>query len=207
MPAVTAVRLPIETPRLVLRLPSLRDVPALRRSFRDPRTARAVGASLHSSAERLDPARMVARTRAEYRAGQHLSLSVIERDSGACVGRVGLRGLDWKYRKVESLSYWIDPPHWNHGYATEASWFLCAQGFRSLRLRRISSQALAPNLASLRVLRRLGFVEEGREREAVRVRGTSLDMLLFGLLRGELVPEAAIRSLWDEGPRRPPSRR
>jgi ribosomal-protein-alanine N-acetyltransferase len=150
---------------------------------------------------------MIARTRAEYRAGQHLSLSVIEREGGACVGRVGLRGLDWKWRKVESLSYWIDPAHWNRGYATEASWFLCSQAFRSLRMRRISSQALASNLASLRVLHRLGFVEEGREREAVCVRGSCLDMLLFGLLRNELVPEDAIRSLWDGDPRRSLSRR
>lgn len=207
MPSLAAVHLPIETPRLLLRLPSRKDVPDLRRSFRDPRTARAVGASLHSSVERRDPSRMVVRTLAEYRAGQHVSLSVIERAGGTCIGRVGLRGLDWKWRKVESLSYWIDPAHWNRGFATEASWFLCSRAFRSLGVRRIGSQALAPNLASLRVLRRLGFVEEGREREAVRVRGASLDMVLFGLLRDELVPKEAIRSLWEGPPRGPPSRR
>ena len=49
--------------------------------------------------------RLVRRTLEEYVRGEHLSLSVLERESGRCIGRVGLRGLDWKWRKVESLSY------------------------------------------------------------------------------------------------------
>ena len=183
---LSRVRLPIETPRLSLRLPGKEDIPDLERSFRDPRTARASGAPLHSRSERKDPALMVARTLREYRAGEHLSLSVILREHGSCIGRVGLRGLDGTWRKVESLSYWIDPEHWNRGYATEASWFLCSAAFRSLHMRRIASSALEGNAASLAVLRSLGFAEEGRERESVRIRGKDQDMLLFGLLKDEL---------------------
>jgi RimJ/RimL family protein N-acetyltransferase len=189
--------LPIETPRLTLRLPSRVDVPDLRRSFRNPRTARAVGAPLHSREEMRDPEKMVARTRSEFRKGDHLSLSVLERRSGRCVGRVGLRGLSWTYRKVESLSYWIDPPFWNRGYATEASYFLCREAFGRLGMRRIGSQALDRNLASLAVLRRLGFVEEGRERAAVCWRGECMDMVLFGLLKGEMLPEARLAPVWN----------
>ena len=142
--------------------------------------------------------RMVARTLSEYRQGTHLSLSVIHRGSGRCIGRAGLRGLDWHWRKVESLSYWIDPAWWNRGYATEASWFLCRAGFGNLGMRRIASQALDRNRASLTVLRRLGFVEEGRERESVCVRGKCTDMVLFGLLRGELTPRKLVSSVWTE---------
>lgn len=192
-PRIARVRLPLVTPRLLLRLPSPADVPDLRRSFRDRRTARAVGAPLHSPQEMRDPARMVRRTLAEYRRGEHLSLSVVLRSDGSCIGRVGLRGLDWTWRKVESLSYWIDPQHWDHGYATEASWFLCRAAFRDLRVRRIASQALVDNTASLAVLRRLGFREEGRERQSVFLGRRSMDMVLFGLLRGELVPLASAR--------------
>jgi [ribosomal protein S5]-alanine N-acetyltransferase len=141
---------------------------------------------------------MVARTLEEYRKGEHLSLSVIERSTGRCIGRVGLRGLVWPYRKVESLSYWIDPPSWNRGYATEASWFLCREAFQRLRMRRVASQALDRNAASLRVLEKLGFVEEGRERRAVCVKGVCMDMVLFGLLREEMVPESAISRAWRD---------
>jgi [ribosomal protein S5]-alanine N-acetyltransferase len=181
-------RLPIETPRLTLRLPSRADVPDLRRSFRDRHTARAVGAPLHSAAEMRAPEQMVVRTLREYRAGSHLSLSVIHRASRTCIGRVGLRELDWTYQKVGSLSYWIDPAWWNQGYATEASWFLCREAFDRLGMRRVSSQALDRNRASRAVLRHLGFVEEGRERRAVCVRGRCLDMVLYGLLKRELRP-------------------
>jgi [ribosomal protein S5]-alanine N-acetyltransferase len=190
------VRLPIETPRLILRLPSRQDVPELRRSFRDPRTARAVGAPLHSKQEMRNPLGMVSRTRSEYRRSEHLSLTVVHRESGRCIGRVGLRGLIWTYQKVESLAYWIDPQYWNQGYATEASYFLCREAFERLGMRRISSQALARNIASLKVLRKLGFVEEGRERAAVCVKGTCMDMVLLGLLRKELRPVNLVSSAW-----------
>ena len=183
---LSKVHLPIETPRLTLRLPSWGDLPALRRSFRDPRTARAAGAAMHPPAERKDPALRISRTRREYRRGEHLSLSVLLRDSPVCIGRVGLRGLDRTRQKVESLSYWIDPRFWNLGYATEASWHLCEAAFRELGMRRIGSSTLDRNFASLAVLQRLGFVRDGREREAVRVKGRVMDMVLFGMLEREL---------------------
>ena len=195
---LSKVSLPIETPRLLLRLPSARDVPDLKRSFRDPKAARAAGAYLHSSAERRDPAAMVTRTLREYRAAEHLSLSVITKMEGSCIGRVGLRGLDWNWKKVESLSYWIDPKNWNQGYATEASWALCHAAFEELDMRRVASQALDRNSTSQAVLRRLGFMEEGRERQALCVRGRCMDMVLFGLLRGELRPVT-----WETKPRGP----
>jgi [ribosomal protein S5]-alanine N-acetyltransferase len=156
--------------------------------FRDRRTARAAGAPLHTVAERRDPARMLRRTLREYRADEHLSLSVVLGPTGACIGRVGLRGIDWKWRKVESLSYWLDPSCWSLGLTTEASWYLCHAAFERLGMRRIGSQALDRNPASQSVLRRLGFVEEGRERASVCVRGRCMDMILFGLLRDELRP-------------------
>lgn len=200
------VDLPVDTPRLKLRLPSAQDVPALKRSFRDIRTARAVGAPLHAAAEMREPGKMVARTRAEFRRSEHLSLSVILRSSEECIGRVGLRGLDWNWRKVESLAYWIDPRWWNRGFATEASWFLCRVAFRTLRMRRIASQALEPNLASQAVLRRIGFAEEGRERRSVVVRGKAMDMILYGLLDSELRPEHDLRSVWRVDPGLPTPR-
>ncbi len=184
------LKLPIQTPRLTLRLPSNKDVRDLRRSFRNPPTARAVGAPLHTAAETRDPRVMIARTRREFSRGEHLSLSVIHRDSAVCVGRVGLRGLDWKWRKVESLSYWIDPDWWSQGIATEASWYLCDSAFKRLEMRRIASQALRPNGPPLAVLRKLGFVEEGRERQSVCIGSRCVDMVLFGLLRNEFIPRA-----------------
>lgn len=156
--------------------------------FRNPLTARAAGAPLHAIAEMKSPSLMVQRTRREFVAGTDLSLSVVLRSTGSCIGRVGLRGLDWKWKKVESLAYWLDPGYWNQGLTEEASWSVCKLAFDRLGMRRISSQALDRNPASQAVLRRLGFVEEGRERRSVCVKGRYMDMILFGLLAEELRP-------------------
>ena len=185
---LSRLRLPIRTARLTLRLPAQLDVPDLKRMFRNELTARAAGAPLHSPVEMRDPAQMVRRTRREFAADTHLSLSVILTSTGTCIGRVGLRGLDWKWRKVESLAYWLDPRYWDQGLATEASWYLCHVAFDHLGMRRISSQALDRNATSQAVLRKLGFVEEGRERQSVCVKGRCMDMILFGLLPEELRP-------------------
>ncbi len=102
-------------------------------------------------------------------------------------GPGGLRDLDWHWRKLESLSYWIDPSRWHRGYATESSFFLCQAAFRRLRMRRVSPQARSENRASLAGLRNLGVVPEGRERRAVVGKGNAMDMLLFGLFPEERV--------------------
>ncbi len=101
-----------------------------------------------------------------------------------------MRGLDWKWRRVESRSYWIDPGMGHRGYASEAARVLCHEGFRRLGARRFRPPALEPSGASLAEFRLLGFVEEGREREAVSERGRRKDGILFGPFDRVLAPLA-----------------
>ena len=61
-------------------------------------------------------------------------------------------------------------------------------GFRELRLQRISSRCIADNLASARVLERLGFKREGRLRRNEFFKGRWWDTLLYALLAEEWQP-------------------
>jgi RimJ/RimL family protein N-acetyltransferase len=47
--------------------------------------------------------------------------------------------------------------HWNKGYATEASFGLLKYGFRALALNKIVSSAHVENVASRRVLEKIGM--------------------------------------------------
>lgn len=75
---------------------------------------------------------------------------------------------------------------WGKGYGTEATRLICRYGFHKMRLHRIMLWVADANTAAIRVYQKVGFVEEGRARETLRHNGHWHDMILMGLLEGEL---------------------
>ena len=86
-------------------------------------------------------------------------------EPGMLLGTVSLRRYV-RDRRAE-LGYWLAQPAWGHGFATEAAQAAVDFGFRDLGLARIYAQVLADNRASLRVLDKLGMVNEGVKRQHV----------------------------------------
>ena len=58
-----------------------------------------------------------------------------------------------------------------------------AFGFERMALRRIEADASSPNVASIRVLEKVGFVREGQQREQYFEDGEFGDLVLFSLVR------------------------
>lgn len=103
---------------------------------------------------------------------------------GAFVGWCGLTQWDPGNRSA-SLGYVLDGAMWGHGYATEAAHALLRWAFDTLDLNRVQAEADTRNVASARVLEKLGFVREGTLREDCVVNGEVSDSWVFGLLRRE----------------------
>jgi [ribosomal protein S5]-alanine N-acetyltransferase len=101
----------------------------------------------------------------------------------ALIGTVSLRRYA-RDRRAE-LGYWLAAPAWGRGLATEAARAAVDFGFRELGLARIYAQVLAGNLASIRVLDKLGMVNEGVKRQHVHKGRRLHDVVLYGLLRDE----------------------
>jgi [ribosomal protein S5]-alanine N-acetyltransferase len=80
------------------------------------------------------------------------------------------------------LGYVIGRPYWRQGFAREAIGALCDHAFEALGLRRIEAQADARNVGSTALLRRLGFVHEGRRRQCWVTRGEVCDADVYGCL-------------------------
>lgn len=74
---------------------------------------------------------------------------------------------------------------WGKGYGMEAARLLVNYGFEQLNLHRISSRVHALNERSLKLHNRVGFKEEGRQREAIFKNGIFHDYVMFGVLREE----------------------
>jgi ribosomal-protein-alanine N-acetyltransferase len=116
--------------------------------------------------------------------GRGVTLAVTLRDApDVLLGTVSLRCY-LRDRRAE-LGYWLAQPAWGHGFATEAAQALVDFGFGDLGLARIYAQVLADNRASLRVLDKLGMVNEGVKRQHVQKARRLHDVVLYGLLRDE----------------------
>jgi RimJ/RimL family protein N-acetyltransferase len=72
------------------------------------------------------------------------------------------------------------------GYGTEAVRLLLLHAFRDLRLRRVELSVFASNQAARRCYAKVGFREEGVLRKAAFLDGQVVDVVLMGILSGEL---------------------
>jgi RimJ/RimL family protein N-acetyltransferase len=111
---------------------------------------------------------------------------VIEAD-GALIGRCDLFEIDPLTRAGE-VGIALHASARGQGHGTDALRVLVQFAFVRRNLRRVHLSALASNTGGLACYRKVGFVEEGRQRESAWVRGRYEDEILMGLLRSEWSP-------------------
>lgn len=108
---------------------------------------------------------------------------IIER-KGENVGEILLHSIKWLNRKA-MLTVFVWPPYQGQGIGSTASEIILDFSFRVLNLMRIEAEVVQSNEASLHLVRKLGFVEEGRLRKAKYIDGQYFDINVFGLLKEE----------------------
>ncbi len=112
-------------------------------------------------------------------------IEVIEGDGSKPVGTTGLHGINLKDHNATFGIAIGEKDYWSSGYGTEATQLILDYGFQQLNLHRIASSAFAFNERSIRLHKKVGFKEEGRQREAIYKNGRFHDHVMFGILRDE----------------------
>jgi len=87
--------------------------------------------------------------------------------------------------QTASLGYWIGKDLARQGLMTAAVAAIVPFAFRVLRLHRLEAACLPTNAASLALLRRSGFTEEGYARDYLRINGRWQDHVLFAIIADE----------------------
>ena len=108
-----------------------------------------------------------------------LSLGIFRKDT--LIGGIGFVLFDWKSRKTE-IGYWIDKAEEGRGIITRSTVALIEYAFDKLKLNRVEIRCSAENRRSAAIPERLGFVREGRLRQAEYRNGRLHDFYVFGLL-------------------------
>jgi ribosomal-protein-alanine N-acetyltransferase len=150
---------PLRTQRLTIRPFRRKDLSGLYELQSDPEATRFVG-----GVWTLESTRTVLHTIIANYARKHLEwYAVAERRTGAFVGVCFLTALSPRWcEEIDAkahveLGYRFVRRHWGQGYATEAAEAMLEWGFRRLELDEIVSIVRPENVASVRVLERLGM--------------------------------------------------
>lgn len=111
--------------------------------------------------------------------------SIICEETGKCLGHVGLYKIDSIARSAEFGIMIGDTSAWGRGIGRQATAFALNHAFRRENLNRVALTVLASNERAIRLYRRMGFVEEGRFRQAQFKEGHYVDVVAMGLLISE----------------------
>ena len=115
----------------------------------------------------------------------HIQYHIIEKKSGRAIGNISL-SKDSMRRLANSitLSYWLGKDYTGKGYIQEALTELIDFLFTNTDYTCISARVFADNLNSSKLIRKLGFEQEGYLKHAVRdLKGIVHDDILFALFK------------------------
>ena len=173
---------PFETPRLVVRSVDRDDLAGLMQVNGDAEVTRFLPyATWLSIADANAWYERMAKLQATGTAAQ---LVLIGKAAGAPVGTFLLFKHDEGARRAE-VGYVLARAHWGTGLMREALRAVAAQAFGPLGLRRLEAEVDPANVASTRVLERVGFVREGLLRQRWLRDQRPYDVAIYGLLGDE----------------------
>jgi ribosomal-protein-alanine N-acetyltransferase len=191
-PLVPSLSVRVTSARLVLRAPRDGDVGELRRLARaniehlrpwepasppgeDPTSLTAIASA-------------VTRQRRDWRRGDSFSLLITGREEGEPIlGRVTLGGVLRRVFQNAYLGYWIDRDRQKMGLMTEAVTSALAFAFIEAKLHRVQVAIMPRNVASLRVVEKIGFRLEGHAERYLKIAGAWEDHEIFAMTSEEWI--------------------
>lgn len=170
----------LETPQLLLRKLSLADADDLFQVFSDEETTNYVPREKHAD-------KMVTSSHLENlikRMDEGISFvwSVSDKIDNRVIGTVNLY---FKRDRAASIGAVIISERWGKGIATEALKEIIDFGFNKMKLIRIEGKCESNNIASEKMLKKLGMTYEGTLRKEVIIKGIPRDAKVYSILLEE----------------------
>jgi len=175
---------PIKTARLILRRFTDADLDTLHAYHGLPEVARFLPWEARTREESAQSLKFRIDHPTIEKEGDGVVIAVEHRESGELVGDVNLRWLSEAHGSGE-LGFIFDPRHHGHGYAREAAVEMLRMGFEQLGLHRIIGRADGRNVASGKLMERLGMRKEAHFVKSEIVKGAWVDEVVYAMLAEE----------------------
>ena len=172
----------LQTSRLLLRALLPQDVPDILALYADPEVTRR--SEMVTLVDLEQAGAVIKRLLQEFDTDSGLRWAIVNQASSQAIGTCGI---GWHRQNFSAfLSYDIARAFWNQGFATEAARRVVHHCFIDHGVNRISATTVPDNAASIRVLQKLGFQEEGVLRDWAFWKGEFKDLRCFSLLKKDL---------------------
>ncbi|AGB45310.1 acetyltransferase, ribosomal protein N-acetylase [Mesorhizobium australicum WSM2073] len=148
----------LTTPRLVLRAPGERDILAWFARASDIESASLAGDPVADDISA--GARWLALARQRLADGRAIKWSIDQPGVADAIGTITL-SFGANEAKAAALGFVLGRAHWGQGLASEAAREVVRYAFETLALEQVTAEAAARNIASLRILAKLGFKHVG----------------------------------------------
>lgn len=178
----------LATIRLLLREIVPEDAGIIYEIFSDPAVTRYYDVETFSQKEQADRLIRWCANRFKYRDG--IRWGIVHRQTNRLIGTCGFHNWRKSYQRVE-MGYELAAQYWGQGYASEVVNEILKFGFNQLKFNRIEAWAMLENKASMHVLKKAGFSQEGVLREYGYWHGRFQDVMMFSILKGEWDDRAA----------------
>ncbi len=145
-----------ETQRLVLRKPRTDDAPILFTAYmQDPEVTRYLTWRPHKNVE--ETFQIVEQMLKHWEAGDVYPYAITLKDSDTIIGMIAMHPDGFRL----GIGYVLARPHWGKGYAPEAAGTIIAWALQQPSIYRVYATTDVENLASRRVLEKVGMQCEG----------------------------------------------
>jgi RimJ/RimL family protein N-acetyltransferase len=113
----------------------------------------------------------------------NLSFAIADKDE--LIGGIGAMSNQDVNRFTVEIGYWLAEPFWNKGITTTAVKTFCKYLFDNYNFNHLTASIFEGNDASMKVVKKVGFVLEGVLRKDVFKENKFLDQYIYGLLKEE----------------------
>ena len=180
----------IETERLILRQPEVRDIPDVVRNLSNLEVSKWLLVVPYPYREEdalwfINHCQEKSKQQPRKDYGYWMELKKQQQ----IIGGIGLHKVN-EFQATGEVGYWLGADYHRKGYGSEALEALLSFAFNQLDLRRLEACVFVGNPSSGKLLEKYGFKLEGLKREAVRCKadGQIKDEFMYGLLRNEYKP-------------------
>jgi [ribosomal protein S5]-alanine N-acetyltransferase len=168
----------LETENLILRETKPSDAPAIFEIFTDEDVLKYHDVEAATNIQQIE---FLIQSRAErFKNKEGIRWGIAKKENDVIIGSCG-----YSIRNAfrAEIGYELAKAHWQKGIMSEALKAAIAWGFYSLELNRIEAMVMLGNIASMQLLNKLSFSEEGILKEYGFWKGQFHDLKIFSLLK------------------------
>lgn len=172
----------IETERLLLRKITLNDANDMFEYGSDPHVSEYTTWSTHTSIE--DTKYFIKSLLKMYKKRELVDWGIVHKAEKKIIGTCGYVEWSMTHSRAE-MGYALSRKYWNQGYMSEAVNAMMEFGFREMHLNRIQAKCQVNNIASARVMEKVGMQLEGILRQQLFVKDEYWDLKIYSILRDD----------------------